>query len=310
MSPLLLAIALPAALAATPKGLSFQTLTHAGIERRYALYLPSTYDGLKPLPVVLMLHGGGGSAKGAIEETGWEKKAEAEGFIAVFPEALPPEPRAPASFGKNPQIWNDGSGRLHAGERNIDDVGFVRALIQLLIAQYKVDSRRIYVTGFSNGASMAFRLGVELSTLIAAIAPVAGAFWLTDPRPEHPRSLLYITGTDDPLNPMDGGAPRLLGSLNMLGGKPKPPVFDSIQKWLDLAHLSLDPGLEESKSGVRTQRSKPVKGGCELVFVMIQGAGHAWPGGKSLLNARFVGETTDKLDATATIWDFFKAHSL
>jgi polyhydroxybutyrate depolymerase len=179
-----------------------------GLERRYIVHVPPGYDGSKPGPVILMFHGGGGTAQGAMRETRWAAKADKEGFLAVFPEGTRPDPSQPARFAGNPQTWNDGSSRLNVGaaERKVDDDGFVRALLDDLAARFAVDTRRIFVTGFSNGASMSFRIGRELANRVAAIAPVAGADWADEPpKPVRPVPLLYITGTADPLNPIDGG---------------------------------------------------------------------------------------------------------
>ena len=146
------------------------TLTVDGIERRALFHLPPTFDGKTPLPLVLMFHGNGGTAEAVVKETGWVAKADAAGFIVVFPEATRPDMTQPPKFGRNNPAWNDGSGRFHAGERNVADVAFIAALLDQFEAKFTVDKRRVFATGFSNGASMAFRVGLELSERIAAIA--------------------------------------------------------------------------------------------------------------------------------------------
>jgi len=113
------------------------------------------------VPVVIMLHGGGGTGKAAATETGWGVKADEVGFLAVFPDAMPPDPTKRSSFGRNPQLWNDGSERFYAGLKAVDDIGFLNAMLDDLLARFTVDPRRIYVVGFSNGASMSFRIGAE-----------------------------------------------------------------------------------------------------------------------------------------------------
>ncbi len=176
-------------------------LTVGSLERHYTVHVPPNYDGRRPVPVVIMLHGGGGTARGAIYQTGWSAKADEAGFLAVFPEATAPDPSRPARFAGNAQTWNDSSGRWHSGRRNVDDVGFLNALMDDLGARFSVDPRRIYATGFSNGASMAFRAGAELSRRVAAIGPVSGYFWLREAKLERPVPLIFIIGSDDPLNP-------------------------------------------------------------------------------------------------------------
>ena len=163
------------------------TLTVDGIERRALVHVPPAYDGKAALSVVLMFHGNGGTAESVIKETGWVAKSDAAGFIVVFPEGTRPDMTQPPRFGRNNPAWNDGSGRFHAGERNIADVAFIAALLDHLEAKFAVDKRRVFATGLSNGASMSFRVGLELSERIAAIAPVSGALWIcllyTSPSP-------------------------------------------------------------------------------------------------------------------------------
>ena len=152
-----------------------------GMDRHYTVHVPPRYDGKRPVPVVIMLHGGGGTGRAAAFETGWSAKADQAGFLAVYPEATPPDPAKPSQFRTNGQIWNDGSGRFHAGQRGIDDVGFLNAMLDEVAARFTVDPRRVFVTGFSNGASMTFRVGEELSHRVAAIAPAAGICWSEAP---------------------------------------------------------------------------------------------------------------------------------
>src|ERR1700722_15131124 len=131
--------------------------------RTFIVHVPPGFDGKSKVPVVFMLHGAGGSGAGTIPETGWDVKADREGFIAVFPDGTPPNPDRPARFLGNPRLWNDGSGRGSVGVQKIDDLGFISAMIDYLEARYSADPARIYCTGFSNGASMTFAVGLNLS---------------------------------------------------------------------------------------------------------------------------------------------------
>src|SRR5262245_41490165 len=155
---LTLAVLHPAAQAATKA----HKLTVDGVTRQYLLHVPPAKAGSKSAktrrPVVVMFHGAGGNARSAMKETGWVAKADAEGFIAVFPEGTAPDPAKPGRFVGNPQTWNDGSGRLNVGaaQAKVDDLAFMRALLDDLAKRPDVDTQRIYVTGFSNGASMSF----------------------------------------------------------------------------------------------------------------------------------------------------------
>ena len=286
-------------------------LTSGGQTRHYTVHVPPGYDGQTPRPVVVMLHGGGGTGKGAAEETGWDVKADKENFLAVFPNALARDPAQPGTFSKNPQLWNDGSDRFHAGQQAPDDVAFLNAMLDELLANFSVDERRIFVTGFSNGASMTFRFGAAAAKRLAAIAPVAGACWPEPLTVERPLPLCYLTGTADPLNLLDGGIPKMAfgASTREMRAKPKPPVRDSIRKWTQAIGCPPAPQTTAETNGVRTVTYGPGRDGTEVVWVTIADQGHTWAGHKSLLPEFMVGKTTDKLNATDFIWDFFTKHA-
>jgi len=280
------------------------TLTVDGRARTYLLHAPPGYDGRTAVAVVIVLHGGGGTAGAVRKETGWAKKADEAGFLAVFPEGTSPNPSSPSRFTGNPQTWNDGSGRFHSGQRNIDDVGFVNALLDDLLAKWAIDPKRVFVTGFSNGASMTYRLGVELSSRIAAIAPVSGHLWIKHPKLDQPVSIVFLIGTADPLNPLEGGDVRLpSGRVEW-----HPPVQDSIRKWVAMNGCSPEPKTIDDQNGVKGIAYEACREGSEVAFYTIEGMGHAWPGGKNLLPERMVGKASDKINATDVIWEFFKRH--
>jgi para-nitrobenzyl esterase len=294
---------------ALPPGDHSLRLQVGGRERHYLVHVPPGYNGQTPVPVVMMLHGGGGTSEAAAIETQWSAKADQAAFLVVFPDALPPDPAKRSSFGRNPQLWNDGSERFYAGQNEVDDVGFLSAVLDDLSVRFAVDAQRLFVTGFSNGASMAFRFGAEASTRVAAIAPVAGACWLDPLVLPRPLPMLYITGTADPLNPLAGGVPRLAsGRSDKVRGKPKPPVHDSILKWARAAGCPEAPASTSAAGGIHTETYGPGRDGAEVVCLSVDDLGHTWAGGKSLLPESMVGKRSDKIRATDVIWDFFVKH--
>ncbi|MBI4978653.1 MAG: hypothetical protein HZC28_14325 [Spirochaetes bacterium] len=288
-------------------GINSRTIIVGEHERHYILYLPKSYDGDKPLPVVIMIHGGGGTSKGALFETGWDRKAEAEGFIVAAPDGLGKDPSKPGNFRTNPPTWNDGSGRFAKNQSGIDDIGFIAAMIDEIIAACRADAKRVYATGFSNGASMTFRTGLALSSRVAAIAPVAGALWITNAVPDRPLPLCYITGTADTLNPLAGGIPKTFtGGVALGEGVPKPPVQANIDTWISLIGCAKEPVSTTISNGVTKRTYAGGLNGTAIESYFIEGCGHTWPGGKSILPVSTVGPTTDKLNATDVIWEFFK----
>src|SRR5262249_16737213 len=162
-------------------------------------------------------HGTGGTAAWADSETGWSKLAQHEGFALALPEALRPDPDSPPKFQTNPQRWNDGSRSMaefatehsemdpmadknsdsHPRIRhpNCDDVAFLSEVIDDAMKRAAVDPDRVFVSGFSNGAGMAFRAAAELADRIAAVAPVAGYCGLPHPKPARPVPTLYMVGS-------------------------------------------------------------------------------------------------------------------
>lgn len=277
-------------------------------DREFILHVPTSHDPTKPLPLVIMLHGFGGSGLNAAKETGWSDKADQESFFVAYPEATRPDKSIPQSFRKNPQAWNDGSGRFHAADQNVDDVAFIRAVIETISEKHPIDSHRIFVTGFSNGASMAFRLGAELSQHIAAIAPVAGTSWIKKPEPSNPISICYITGTADSLNPIQGGFPKLALGGKDQGGQPKPPVQEFIDAWIEALGCSATPRADETSNGVRRRMYNKGRQDSELLFITVDELGHHWPGGVSQAPNLLVGKPSKKILATDAVWEFFKSH--
>jgi polyhydroxybutyrate depolymerase len=287
------------------------SLTMDGLERTYIVHVPPSYDSKTRSPLVIMLHGGGGNAKAAMWETGWTEKADNAGFLVVFPNAMALDPSRQSSFARNPQLWNDGSDRFYLGQKDPDDVGFIAAILDDLSFRFSADKRRVFITGFSNGASMSFRVGVELSDRIAAIAPVAGALWFDPPTFKHSVSMCYITGTADPLNLIEGGVRKpATGNWNKVRAKPKPPVRESILKWVRALGCPTVPASTHDANGVHTETYGRVHDDTKVMYIAVDGLGHTWAGGRSLLPESIVGKISNKISATDVIWEFFRKHAM
>ncbi len=280
-----------------------ENVRFGSFNRHYIVHVPPTFDAKRKLALVIMLHGAGGTGQQAMEQTGWDRKADHEDFIAVFPDGVPEHPKQPPSFLLNPQTWNEGSGRHASGKRNDGDVEFIAYIIDALEARYGADPNRIFVTGFSNGASMTFRTGIELSDKIAAIAPVAGHLFVHDHQLKRPLPTLYIIGRDDPLELPNGGTLRIRGE-----DIEQPPIEQNLMQWRLLDGCSVKPTSEVRGGGVEIVRFDDCRDGVEVVEYFIDDMGHVWPGGINRLPARLVGKPSDKLNATDVIWSFFKAH--
>jgi polyhydroxybutyrate depolymerase len=288
----------------TPARNYTDSMQSGGLERTYLVHVPPTSSTTKPMPLLIVLHGAGGTGQGMVSLTfgGFNTLADNEKFIVVYPDGIDKQ-------------WNDGrEGDFTVVDREeIDDVGFISALIDRLSQKHNIDGKRIYVTGMSNGAMMSYRLACELSYRIAAVAPVCGAMPLdsvSQCSPVRPISVLVISGTEDRLVPWDGGS--------VIGGRGQVlSVPDSVKYWVTYNQCSATPEVTmeadtDPQDGTRVRKEVYGQGkdGTEVILYAIEGGGHTWPGGYHYLPEAIVGRTSRDIDANTVIWDFFKNHSL
>lgn len=301
--------AIPVAQAAE-KGLTSHSFQQGDLTRKYLMYDPragADVAGAKR-PLVIVLHGGGGMAERFAEakndNTSFNRLADAEDFLAVYPQGIE----------KN---WNDGRDVAHipAQAKGVDDVGFIAALIDRMVATQNVDPARVYATGPSNGGFMSNRLACDLSDKIAAVGIVIATMQknvLPKCKPSHPISVLIMNGTEDPLVPFGGGDVRL-GKR----GKSRGEVLSTAQTfafWLaqagykgkgeDLPLTALPDVDPDDKTRVYLQQYKG--DAAEVRLYTIQGGGHTWPGARDTALRIVVSATSQDINATQTIWEFFK----
>ncbi len=286
-------------------GIQLIQLEVEGFRRKYLLYVPESYRENSPVPLLIVLHGAGGTAVVAAKDTGWNQKSEDEGFLVAYPEATRPDQSQQPSFLKNPQVWIDGSNRGYADRSGIDDISFIRQVIASIQSKYVIDNDRIFITEFSNGASMTYRTGVELADIVAAVAPVSGHLWVRTARLEPPVSLLAISGKSDPLNPFNGGTVTIPWGQTVV----QPAIQDSVSTWSQMLGCEAPPALILEVDGVEVHSFCKRADGTEALLYAIEGHGHVWPGGHNSLSERIVGKATDKLVAVNSIWEFFVKHS-
>ena len=272
----------------------FFLMTHGAEQRSYRVHLPPAYDGKKPLPLVLVLHGGGGEAEGMALITGFNEKADRKGFIAVYPNGT-------GILSGQFLTWNAGNCCGPALDFKTDDVGFFRVLLEKLKKDFSIDSRRIYVTGLSNGGMMSYRLACELSGEIAAIAPVAGAMNV-ECKPTRPVSVILFHGTEDGHVRYDGGEPLVQADWHLRTDR---PVKETASLWAKFNGCS--PKAQTSvKGNVIMERYRGCREGTEVVLYTIRGEGHSWPGGRRW--APWAAIPTREISATDLIWEFFANH--
>jgi polyhydroxybutyrate depolymerase len=263
----------------------------AGVRRSYFLHLPPSHQPGRPLPLLLVFHGTGGDAAGMARHTGLTEAATARGYAVVYPEGVN-------------RRWNDGRGY----RATQDDVGFVRFLLDSLRSSLAIDPKRIYATGISNGAGLAFRLACELPGTIAAIAPVAGGMAaMLEERcvAAAPVSLLMFQGTRDPLMPYEGGD-LTLGRGRVLPAPDAAVLFARVNGCGGPVAVTAEPDTATDGTRVRRSTFTGCRAGREVVLFTIEGGGHTWPGGPPV--GRAVGRVTRDLDATRAMLDFFERH--
>jgi polyhydroxybutyrate depolymerase len=267
-------------------------IVSSGQVRTYLLHLPPDYDPTKSLPLVISIHGFAEWPAHQMQISGWNDLADEYSFIVVYPSGT--------GFPRRWRISNqaDNSG----GE--MPDVIFISDMIDELEHLYNIDPNRIYANGLSNGGGMSYLLGCKLSGRIAAVGSVAGAyvFPLDDCKPSRPVPMIAFHGTADPIVPYQGGPSR---DFNL--------PFPAIPEWMadraELNECGRIPSELPKVGAVSGIRYSNCTQGADVVFYSIQGGGHAWPGGEPLPEW-IVGHTTQDINATQTMWEFFSRFSL
>lgn len=277
-----------------------------GVERSYILHQPAN-RGPRPA-VVLNFHGGGGNARQYQAYVQTDRLAEREGFLVVYPNGS-------GLLRERLLTWNAGGCCGYAMRTNVDDVGFVRALLDDLAARVAFDRARVYATGLSNGAMMSYRLAVELPEAIAAIAPVAGAMVLGSKPPSHAKPVLHIHSIDDHRALYAGGlgAPFPFTTVRVL----HPSVEARLALWAQAN--ACDDALQAVAEREWTDAAGRRHGATLLRYAdcrvetalwRLSGAGHVWPGAQLDYLPALLGPGTRVIDANEEIWRFFRRHRL
>jgi polyhydroxybutyrate depolymerase len=270
------------------------------LNRTYSWYRPSNAPNNAPL--VFILHGSLGSGDGMRTGTAYEFDVLADqyGFIAVYPDGYQ-------------RHWNDcrSSADYAANTDDIDDVAFFEAMIDVFVAQEQVDRKRIFVTGISNGGHMAYKLALEIPERFAAVAPMAANLPVDDTLDCHksgqPISIAIFNGTDDPVNPYDGGLVELFGNAS------RGVVLSSeltAKYWRDLAGISQPasvktfPEVDGLADTSVTQLRWSGENGLEVRLYTLQGSGHVIPS-KIAKAPRIIGIAAADISGPAEIVDFF-----
>ena len=279
-----------------------ESITVDGRERTYLLHIPTGLEAREQYPLMVLLHGGGGDTELAAKMSGMSAKADKEKFIVAYPEGV----AGPTKL----RSWNAGDCCAYASRQKIDDVGFIKALVEKVKKDFPVDSRRVYVSGMSNGAMMTHRVACELSDIFAGAAAVAGTIQVSSCNPSNPIAFIAFHGTADDNVPYNGGpGTGEFTTKNIFVSAEK-----TIKDWAARNSCNSNPATVSVPPLVNDGITidKISYGSCnnsaDTVFYRINGGKHYWPGGEPGRRQE-AAVPTKVISATDVIWEFFKGHA-
>ncbi len=260
------------------------------LRRQYTVHVPAQYfEAEEPVPLVMILHGAGGTGQGIESFSGFDSLSDKEGFIVAYPDGIN-------------NAWNDNRGDEMS---TVDDVGYLGHIIDSVAEKANIDRTRVYAAGYSRGGMMAYRLGCALPMQFTAVASVASTFpmyLLLECQNAPPKAVMVVQGTDDPVVPWMGIKSAYFSAAETLrfwGQHNRCSNLGPIKEVVDLSPLD----------GTRLLTQEGSKCRQRIALYSVFNGGHTWPGHP--INAPFdLGLTSMDFDASAAIWDFFKAQAL
>lgn len=273
-------------------------VTIADATRTYRLYAPRTQS-KQSMPIILVLHGGGGSGSTmeALTKGQFNRIADRQRLLVVYPDGVD-------------RTWRHS--RVAPSQtfgQTANDIEFLRAVLADVERKYPVNRQRVFVAGMESGALLAYRIGCEAPDMIAAIATVAATLpteLSAACRPERVTPLLMINGTDDSRVPWLGGTMKLAdnSAYEVLSAS------ETFDHWSAMGDCALpDTGMPRDRvanDGTTFIRhlARECRDGAQVRLYELVGGGHTWPGGDAL-GQRNVGQVSREINATESIWEFF-----
>ncbi|MBU0513162.1 MAG: alpha/beta fold hydrolase [Proteobacteria bacterium] len=264
--------------------------------RDFLVHVPSGYTGKRPFPLVVVLHGAFSTARLTERLTGFSRLADREGFIVAYPNGF--------GFLGLFQHWNAGHCCGWAMRTRLDDVGFVAEVIKFLSLRLRVDKRRVYLVGYSNGGMLAYRFAAERSDLVAAVAVVAGTVgsraadgrpqW-SMPRPKRMVPVIAFHGRQDDSVPYGGGRSSNGLPVHFVS------TLDSVLFWARSNRCAWLPGTDMLNGGRVLRYSWCASSPAPVILFTLRAWGHQWPGGTETANLK---DGLRFFDVAPVIWRF------
>lgn len=267
-------------------------IVSSGEVRKYLLYVPESYDGGQAVPLVINIHGFAQWPANQMKVSQWNVLADEFGFIVVYPMGT--------SF---PLRWRVSEVPSLPGGPD-KEIAFFNDLIDKLSDEYNIDPQRIYANGLSNGGGMSLLLACRLSERIAAMGGVAGAYLIDLEKCEQERAVpaIFFHGKADKIVPYEGG-PSERFEL------PFPYIPDYVKLYAEKIGCDLSSEIIVDTENITGVQYAGCNQGAEAVFYSIEDGGHTWPGGNPLPE-RITGKTSQEINATRLMWEFFERFSL
>jgi polyhydroxybutyrate depolymerase len=274
------------------------TITVDGLERTYTLNLPPNYYDASDFSLVIAMHGGGGSAQQFESTNKLTEKANAAKFIVVYPEGVQSTGILKA------RSWNAGGCCDYAVAQNINDIKFISLLIDKLVATYKIDAKKVYATGHSNGGMLSYRLACELSNKIAAIAPNSCTMVASSCNPTRAVPVLHMHSVLDQNVPYQGGLVNGTGTQGVY----MPPLDSVMTVWSLKNTCSNVAQVVVNDNKYKLTKWTNCSGNVTVQYYLTKDGGHGWPGG--LPGGPNSDTPSTVINANDLLWDFFQQYQL
>jgi polyhydroxybutyrate depolymerase len=318
------------------------------VSRKFVVHLPKGYDKQQHYPVVILLHGRNQDADDMARLTHFNQLADKDSIIAVYPLAArgewnigvhreQPQPQMQRPGSGRRGGWGGGGGYPGGGggypgggggypgggqsggqnpdeTRNrpepADDVSFLNQMLDAIALEYSVDTHRIYASGLDDGGFMAMRVGCSMADRVAAIAPVGAALPKTMIcLPSRPVPAVFISGTEDPIIPYDGGNYKP-GQFHVLSAEETAKTWARFDRCNEKPAQGKIPPPQKGGKETKTFTFSGCQDNSQVILYSVKNGGNTWPGGEQYMSEKEVGKTRDALNANETIWSFLASKKI